>query len=118
MYREGTFRRKSSAEATIHDMVNQAIAQVTSTTVAPIEENIWDFLQHNLLIDTYASAPFQQYFTHLKLETYDDSTYRIQHMQRFTSSMYVYNASNVACYRLFPSSLTGSTLAWYAHLPS
>lgn len=31
--------------------------------------------------------------------------------------MYVYNASDNTCYRIFSSSLTERALAWYAHLP-
>lgn len=38
-------------------------------------------------------------------------------MHLFTSSMYIYNASDSTCCLLFPSSLTGKALAWYVHLP-
>lgn len=102
---------------TIHDLVNQAIGQMTHIAPAPTVEHNLDFLQNNPRIDAYATTSRQHYFDHLKLETYDRSIDPLQHMHRFTSSMHVYNASDIACYRMFPSSLTGQTLAWYSHFP-
>lgn len=37
-------------------------------------------------------------------------------MRRSISSMYVYNALDIACCRLFPYYLTQQALAWYSHI--
>lgn len=47
---------------------------------------------------------------------YDGSTDPMQHMHRFATSMYVYNALDIAYCQIFPSSLAGQALAWYSHL--
>ncbi|KAI5668470.1 hypothetical protein M9H77_18323 [Catharanthus roseus] len=73
-------------------------------------------VRHNPLIDAYAFAFLKQYFTHLKLKTYDGSIDPIKHSQRFTSSI-TYIASNVTCYPLVPNSLIGKALVRCAHLP-
>lgn len=82
-----------------------------------ITDGGWDFLQHNPLIESYICAPVLSHFIHLKIETYDGSTDPIQHMIRFTSKMYVYNALDNTCCRIFLSSLNRKSLAWYIHLP-
>lgn len=101
---------------TINDLVNQTLAQMTLSTYVP--NGGWDFLQHNTLIESCACVLVPNYFTHLKLETYDGSSNPTQHMLRFTSQMYVDNATYSICCCMLPSSLTGKALAWYAHLPS
>lgn len=87
------------------------------TSLVQLVQSGFDFLQHNTLAVSLACMPVPSNFTHLKLETYDGSTDPTQHMMRFTLQMYVYNASDNICCRIFPSSLIGKALAWYAHLP-
>lgn len=67
----------------MRDLVNQTLAEMTSRA-RPVE-NIWDFLQHNPLVEIFVCALVPSDFTHLKLEIYDSSTDPTQHMIRFTS---------------------------------
>lgn len=100
---------------TIHDLVNQTLAQMT-LSMSPLESS-WDFLQHNPLVESYTYASIPNQFSQLKLETYNGSSNPTHHMMRFTTQMYVYNASDSTHCRLFPSFLTEKDLALYAHLP-
>lgn len=95
----------------------ESLAALRMTLSMNEEASNWNFLQYNSLINSYACAPVPRKFTHLKLDIYDSPTAPTQHMLRFTSHMYIYNASDTTCCRIFPSFLIGKVLVWYAHLP-
>lgn len=103
---DGTSRQESQTvvNTTTHHLVNRILEQMAPST--HIEDKDQDFLQLNTLVESYAFAPVSSHLTHLKMETYDGSIDPTQHMMMFTSYMYVYNASDSICCRMFPSSLT------------
>lgn len=97
VFAEGTSKRQSLIDANVNTnvMVNRAIAQ--TTPALHVEDNGWEFLQNNAMIESCAAAPVRHYFTHFKLETYDGSSNLTHHMRRFTSSRYA-NSANITCY--------------------
>lgn len=89
---------------TMHDLVIQTLGQMVPST--KLLDSGQDFLQYNPLVESYACTPIHSQFCLIKLETYDGSLDPTQHMMLFTSQIYVYNASNSTCCRMFPNSLT------------
>ncbi|KAI5672275.1 hypothetical protein M9H77_12639 [Catharanthus roseus] len=96
---------------TIYQVVFPWLLSQLIDVLACLTSSHQDFLRYNPLSEQYAYVKVPNDLYHLKL-IYDSISDPEEHIMRYISQMYMYNASDSTYFFTLPSSLTGRILIW------